>query len=219
MFKNNSIKFKWVRIMANKEKINNFLKHKRLIIISLVAIGFIVLVFLVYLLTYVNNKPKPFASDSNVKITNKCEYFDFTVVADEIDLDGSNNSSKPTMSVKGQFTNVKEKLTNVTCTFEVHTNWTTKTDTTASDASVSGTLTPSTTSEYYTDKATISLLEKYPFRVMPLVKVNKPTLYVKITYTRQKPETITGETGTVTETVYYKLGYSNYYKDGITILK
>ena len=204
--------------MSKKESINNFLKHKRLIIVSLLAIGFIVLILLIYVLTYANNKPKPFASDSNVKITNKCDYFTFSVVAEEIDLKGSSDG-KPSLDVKGKITNLSEKITNVTVSYEVHTNWTTKTDFTSSNSTnfnSGNALTPSTTSEYYSDLYTLNLSAKYPVKVMPLVRVKKPTLYAKVTYTRNKPDSMHGEGGTVTESVYYKLSYNDYYVDGIT---
>ena len=205
--------------MSKKETVNNFLKHKRLIIISLLAIGLIVMIMLIYILTYANNKPKPFANDSKVKITNKCDYFDFTVEAVTIQLkDPNSNGGK--IECRGKITNVKEKVSNVKMSVEVHTNWTTKTDVSAKDASFSTTtLTPSSSSEYLTSNTTLSLGVNYPYKVLPLVRVKKPTMYVKVTFNRTTPSSMRGGGETVTETVYYKIPYSQYYVDGFTTLK
>ena len=221
MFANIIIKFIWVSFMSKKESINKLLKHKRIIIVSLLAIGLIIMIMLIYILTYANNKPKPFSSDKNVKITNKCDYFDFTVFAEELDLKGIDD--KPSMDVKGKITNLKEKISDVKVSFEVHTNWTTKTD--VSDSSVSfnsgKTLNPTSSSvdAYYSDIKTIGLLVKYPVKVIPLVRVKNPTVYAKVTYTRTKPDSMHGEGGTVTESVYYKFNFSDYCVDDITVIK
>ena len=206
--------------MSKKETINNVLKHKRIIIISLVLIGLIIMIMLVYILTYANNKPKYFTSDSNVKITNKCEYFDFTCVAEEIDLKGQNTSSSPQIKLKGKISNTKEKVSDVKVTFEVHTNWTTKTDVTGSEVSFNdGKALPiSTTTDYYTSNTTLSLKVAYPVKVMPLVRVKKPTIYAKVTYTRPTPASAKADAGTVTETVYYKIAYSTYCTDTTTVI-
>ena len=207
--------------MSKKESINKVLKHKRIIIVSLLAIGLIVMIMLIYILTYANNKPKPFSDDKNVKITNKCEYFDFTVFAEELDLKGIDG--KPNMDVKGKITNLKEKISDVKVSFEVHTNWTTKTDVTESSVSFNSgkTLNPTTTTidSYYSDKSSIGLLVSYPVKVLPLVRVKNPTVYAKVTYTRTKPDSMHGEGGTVTESVYYKICFSEYCVDDITVIK
>ena len=208
--------------MSKKESINKLLKHKRIIIISLLAIGLIIMIMLIYILTYANNKPKPFSSDKNVKITNKCEYFDFTVLAEELDFKGSDG--KPSMDVKGKISNLKEKISDVKVSFEVHTNWTTKTDVTDSSTvsfSSGKTLNPTSTTidSHYSDKQSISLLVSYPVKVIPLVRVKNPTIYAKVTYTRTKPDSMHGEGGTVTESVYYKIGFNEYCDDIITVIK
>ena len=74
--------------MAKTEKINNILKHKRIIFFSLVLFGLVLLIVLIYVLTYVNNKPKPFSTDEKVKITNKSDCFDFNIEAVKIALKG-----------------------------------------------------------------------------------------------------------------------------------
>lgn len=207
--------------MSKKESINKLLKHKRIIIVSLLAIGLIVMIMLIYILTYANNKPKPFSNDKNVKITNKCEYFDFTVFAEELDLKGVDG--KPSMDVKGKITNLKEKISDVKVAFEVHSNWTTKTDVSESSVSFNSgkTLNPTTTTidSYYSDKSSIGLLVSYPVKVLPLVRVKNPTVYAKVTYTRTKPDSMHGEGGTVTESVYYKIGFNEYCVKDITVIK
>ena len=174
------------------------------------------MVMLVYILTYANNKPKPFSSDTNVKIVKQCDYFDFTAVADEIDL-----KTNKKLKVKGKITNVQTKLTDVKVTFEVHTNWTTKTDVTGSECKFNEgkAINPSTTTETYSTQSSLDLKVTYPVKVMPLVKVKKPILYAKVTYTRETPATTISDRGTVTETVYYKISYSTYCVDGITVIK
>ena len=207
--------------MSKKENINNILKHKRIIIVSLLAIGLIILIMLIYILTYANNKPKPFSNDKNVKITNKCEYFNFTVFAEELDFKGTDG--KPSMDVKGKITDLKEKISDVKVTYEVHTNWTTKTDVSATSANFSSgnTLNPTSTTidSYYSDKLTLNLQVNYPVNVIPLVRIKNPTIYAKVTFNRTKPNSMYGEGETVTETVYYKFSFNEYYDKDITIIK
>ena len=195
--------------MSKKESINNFLKHKRLIIISLVAIGLIVMIMLVYILTYTTNKPKAFTKDTNVKIKNKCDYFDFSVVADEVDLKG--NDGKPNLILKGKISNLKDNISNASVTFEVHTNWTTKTDVsnTSSVSFNSGKTITANTDETYSTQSTVNLSVSYPVKVIPLVRVKTPTVYAKVTFDRKTPEDMKGNIETVTETVYYKFSYND----------
>lgn len=219
MFVNIIIKFIWVSYMSKKDTVNNIMKHKRLIIISLLAAGIILMILLVYILTYVNNKPKPFASDSNVKITNKCDYFDFTVEAVTIQLkESSKGANDAQIKYRGTITNVKEKVSNVKLSVEIHTNWTTKTDNTGSEASFTTTTLNNSTSTYHTSDTTIKLGNGYPVKVMPLVRVKKPTIYAKVTFDVATPASMHGESGTETLTVYYKIPYSQYYVDGFTTL-
>ncbi len=200
--------------MSKKETINNVMKHKRIIIFSLIIIGLIILIMLVYILTYANNKPKAFTSDKNVKITNKCDYFDFTAVADEISL-----KENPKIKLKGKISNVDTdyKISEVNVTFEVHTNWTNKTDVTDSSSYKfnDGKTLTNHTSDYYSTSCTLNLKQSYPVKVMPLVKVNKPTVYAKVSYTRTTPASaVDPDGGKVTETVYYKICYNDlFYAD------
>ena len=178
------------------------------------------MIMLIYILTYANNKPKPFAKDSKVKITNKCDYFDFTVEATTIQLKAA-GSTNAQIEYRGKISNVKEKVSNVKMSVEIHTNWTTKTDVSASEASFSkDTLTPTSSSEdsYFTSEKTVNLGVSYPYKVMPLVRVKKPTMYVKVTFDRTKPSSMHGEGGTVTETVYYKIAYSTYCTNTTTVI-
>ena len=204
--------------MSKKETFNSIIKHKRTIIFSLIALGLIILIMLIYVLTYANNKPKAFKSDSNVKIKNKCEYFDLQIVAEEISL-----KSDPYLKLKGIITNVKKeaKISNVTITFEAHTNWTSKTDATSSSEysfyDKKTLIDPK--SEYPSDVCKLSLNMAYPVTVLPLVKVKHPTVYAKVSYTRATPATtINPSGGTTTEVVYYKVCYNDLF-DGNTIVK
>ncbi len=202
------------------EKMNNIMKHKRILFLGFILVGFIVLIFLVYILTYANNKPKPFKEDKGVKITNKCKYFKFNVVADTIQLK-ANGSTVPTIECRGKITELSEKISNVTMALEVHTNWTTKTDVTGSSAvsfKDGGKLNPGQ-NEYYSNTSTLKLGVNYPVRTLPLVTISKPTIYAKVTYTRTTPASSIGDGEEVTETVYYKVTYSHYYVDGVTTLK
>ena len=196
--------------MGSDNKINKFLKHKRLIILGLIFIGFIVMVFLVYLLTYTNNKPKAFVDDKNVKITNKCDYFDFNIKTEHVKW--KNGSTTGEIKCQGEFNNVSQTLTDVSVKFEIHNNWTDKGDYTSdSEHKVNdGKSITSSTTTYYSANATIKLNIDYPIKVLPLVKVKKPTLYAKVTYTRKKPDSIKGSGDTITESVYYRFSFNQY---------
>lgn len=200
--------------MSKKETINNVMKHKRIIIFSLLIIGLFVLIMLIYILTYANNKPKAFTSDTKVKITNKCDYFDFTVVADEISL-----KDNPKIKMKGKISNVDTdyKISDVNVKFEVHTNWTNKTDVTDSSTYKfnDGKTLTNHTSDYFSTSCSLGLKMAYPVKVIPFVKVKKPTVYAKVTYTRSTPASVINpDGGSVTESVYYKISYSDlFYAD------
>ncbi len=202
------------------EKMNNIMKHKRILFFGFILVGFIVLIFLIYILTYANNKPKPFKEDKGVKITNKCKHFKFNLVADTIQLK-ANGSSTPTIECRGKITSLGEKISNVTLSLEVHTNWTTKTDVSGGNnvSFNNGNKLNPGQNEYYSDTSKIKLGVNYPVRTLPLVTISKPTIYAKITYTRTTPESSAGGGEEVTETVYYKFSYSQYYVDGVTTLK
>ena len=194
--------------MSGKNTLNGIMKHKRIIVIGLLALGLIVLIMLTYILTYANNKPKPFKDDTNVKITNKCEYFTLTVVADSIKLNDKSNS-KSSIELRAVIKELKStdvaKISDAKITFEAHTNWTTKTDATGSSTSFNSgnTLTPGSE---WNATSTLNLGINYPVKVMPLVKVKKPTIYAKVSYKRLS----TATNQTFEETVYYKFTYSQY---------
>jgi len=201
--------------MSGKNKINGFMKHKRLIIIGLIAVGFILLIFLTYILTYANNKPKPFKEDKHVKFTNKCNYFTFTVEADSIKLQDK-NTGKGQIEITGKISSVQNgnSISNVTVTYELHTNWTTKTEVTGKSAKFNdgNKLTPGVQNGY-TASTTFDLGINYPVKVLPLVKVKSPTIYAKVTFTRKN---VNDES--IQETIYYKFTYSQYYVDGHTTI-
>ena len=201
--------------MSGKNKINGFMKHKRLIIIGLLAIGFILLIFLTYLLTYVNNKPKPFKDDKNVKITNKCNYFTFSIEADTINLNDK-NKGKGEIEITGKVSNIQNgnSISNVTVNYELHTNWTSKTETNSQTATFNNgnKLTPGIQNGYTTNTV-FNLEVNYPIKVLPLVKVKAPIIYAKVTFTRKN---VNDES--IQETIYYKFTYSQYYVDGHTTI-
>lgn len=188
----------------SENKINRILKHKRIIIIGLLALGLIILIMLTYILTYASNKPKPFSKDTNVKFTNKCEYFDLDLEAETVCLK-STSQDKSNIQFRATIKNLKTKLTDTKISFEVHSHWTTKTEVTETSLTSfnnGGTL---TTSSEWTVEPKVSLNVNYPVRVLPLVSVKKPTIYAKVTYTR-----ISVSNEKITESVYYKLTYSQY---------
>ena len=204
--------------MANNKKINGFLKHKRIIIFSLVAIGLLLMIFLTYILTYANNKPKPFSDDDNVKVVKKCEYFDFNCVADEISL-GKTSYIK----VFGEIRNVTQTLSDVEVTFEVRNNWTSKGEYTSDSAHkiASGEIIhPTKSSEEAKVSATtkLSLNTVYPIKVLPLVKVSKPIIYAKVKYSRKLPDSREGKGGFVEEIVYLKFTYNDYVTSSTTVI-
>lgn len=204
--------------MSGKNKINGFMKHKRIIIIGLLAVGFIFLILLVYILTYVNNKPKPFSGDANVKITNKCDDFTLSVVAESIKLNDKSNG-KGNIELRATIRELKStgvaRISDARITFEAHSNWTTKTDISGSSVSFNNgnTLTPGSE---WSATSTLNLGINYPVKVMPLVKVKSPIIYAKVNYTRTPNSQSIASTQ---ETVYYKLTYNQYYVDGVTVLK
>ena len=203
--------------MAKAEKINNFLKHKRIIFCSLIFIGLIVMIFLIYILTYANNKPKPFKDDENVKITNKCDYFTFKCVAKTMDI---NNKSNPTMEIDSEISNITTTVKNVHVYYEVHNNWTSAgyyKDSNGKEIESGNALTPTTTKTYI-ETTTLSLPTAYPIKALPLVRVKHPILYAKITFDRKLPDSSNGQTAYRTETVYYKITYSTYV-DNTTVFK
>ena len=203
--------------MSGKNTINGIMKHKRIIVIGLLALGLIALIMLTYILTYVNNKPKPFKDDKNVKITNKCDYFTLNVVAESIKLKDA-NGGKGSIELRATIKELKStdvaKISDASVTFEAHTNWTTKTDVIGSKTSFNSgnTLTPGSE---WNASSTLNLGLNYPVKVMPLVKVKKPIIYAKVSYKRLS--TVTNQT--YEENVYYKFTYSQYYVDGVTVLK
>lgn len=193
--------------MANEKKVSSLLKHKRIIIVSLVLIGLFLMILLTYVLTYVNNKPKPFKDDGKVKISNKCDYFTLDVVAEKISFDGT----KPQMDLRADMSNVKATLTNVSIQFEVNNYWTSKGNTTSSSTSFnSGNKITPTTTTTYNASTTLNLNIVYPIKVMPLVRVKHPTIFAKVTYERKLPDSMNGEGGKVNEVVYYRFTYSDY---------
>lgn len=198
-------------------KINNLVKHKRIIIIGLVFIGFIVMIFSMYILTYVNNKPVIFGSKDN-KISKKCEYFDFNILTSSITY--KSGSSTGSIKCKGVISNLDTDITNVSAQFELHTNWTKDTDYTSSTTysfNSGNKLKEDTTTQYLTDKeVSLQLNCDYPKKVLPFVKVKQPTIYVKLTYTRLKPTTLSEADRT--ETIYLKIPFSEYCSSS-TIIK
>lgn len=196
--------------MANKAKANNILKHKRIIICSLLALGLIVLVALIYILTYANNKPKPFKDDSNVKISKNCKYFDFSLEAKKISFKGSN----PKISLYAEISGIKERdvFRDVKVSYEAANNWTDKGSATSTDNSFNSgeDLRHSTLTSSYINETDLSLNQQYPIKVMPLVKVKHPIIYVKLTFMRKTNDSMQGSGSFVNEVVYLKYTYSDY---------
>lgn len=196
-----------------KSKINDFMKHKRLIIIGLILIGFLILIITFYMLTFINNKPVLFGDKKN-KVSKSSKYFDFTVIASEIKL--KNDSVNGSIKCSGVISNLKEDIKNVSVEFEVHTNWTNETDyanTKTFKIESGNTLKSSTTTQYVSDTCTLQIDDDYPYKVkgVPFVKINHPTIYAKVTYTRVKPTSLSEEDRT--ETLYFKIPYSEYCTD------
>lgn len=193
--------------MASEKKVSSLLKHKRIIIASLLLIGLIVMIFLTYLLTYINNKPKPFKDDKNVKIVSKNNYFTLDVVAEKISFKGD----KPKIELRADLSNIKSTLSNVKIEYEVNNYWTSKGNATGSSTSFNnGNKINPTTTTTYNATSTINLNITYPISVLPLVKVKHPTIFAKISYDRKLPDSMAGEGGTVSEISYYRFTYSDY---------
>lgn len=197
--------------MAEK-KINSFLKHKRLIFIGLILIGLLVMILLTYVLTYTTNKPKGFKDDKldeHVTVVKKCDYFKFNCVAEEIGLAKDNSYLK----LVGEISNVTNTISDVTVTFEVHNNWTKKgayTSDSEHKINSGNKIKPTTTTTYSTTSTKISLNTKYPIKVLPLVRVNNPIVFAKVSYSRELPESMAGKGSYVQEVVYYSFTYNEY---------
>lgn len=207
------IKSKWVRNMAAKTEKKNFTeflrKYKLFIFAGLVLVGLIIMIMLIYVLTYANNKPKAFKSDSKVKITNKSDYFTLTLYASKIDWNKS-------MTIEASLSNFnRANLKDVSITYELHSNWTSKGDYTSDSAHKfnSGNVIYKTTSSEtsYEASATLTFPNAYPIKVLPFVKVKHPTLFAKVSYKRKLPATQSGDPGYSSEEyVYYSFSFSDY---------
>lgn len=177
------------------------------------------MIFLTYILTYANNKPKAFKDDKNVKIVKKCDYFDFDCYASEISFQKGNGKTQY-IKLVSEISNTTQKISNVTVKYEIHNNWTSKGDYTSdSDHKFnSGNDIPkTTTTTFQSATASINLTNPYPIKVLPLVRVKNPTVYAKVTYTRKLPDSMAGEGKTVTESVYFSFTYSKYVDGRTTI--
>lgn len=209
------IKSKWVRTMAEKtEKLNftEFLrKYKLFIFAGLILVGLIIMIFLIYILTYVNNKPKAFRNDKNVKITNKSDYFTFNCYASKIKWDGSITLVAEVGEVK-----TTSQIRDVTVTFELHNNWTSKGDyTNDSEHKInSGNAITKSSTGFFTAEAQINFPTTYPIKALPFVKVSHPIVYAKVSYVRKLPDTSKGDAGySETEYAYYAFSFSEYATD------
>ena len=107
----------------------------------------------------------------NVKITNKCNDFKLSVVAESIQLNNKKDG-KGKIELRATITELKSsdiaKISNANVTFEAHSNWTTKTDAFGSSSSFNSgnTLTPG--SEWNVS-STLNLGTNYPVKVIPLI--------------------------------------------------
>ena len=170
------------------------------------------MILLTYILTYASNKPKGFKDDKldeNVTVVKKCDYFKFECVADEINLKKDNSYIK----LIGEISNVTQTITDVSVKFEVHNNWTKKGSYTSdSDHKINSgnNITPTTKTTYETTSTKISLNTKYPIKVLPLIRVNSPIVFAKVSYSRKVPDSMNGKGGYVQEVVYYRFTYSDY---------
>ena len=203
--------------MAEK-RINNFLKHKRLIVIGLVIIGLFIMVILTYVLTYATNRPKAFKDDKRDKDVKKC--FDFNLYASEVSLKKVTGKSQY-LKLTSEITNVTETIFDVSVKYELHSNWTSKGDyTPSSDYKFNSgdTITKGTKSIFPSTSATINLNNPYPIKVLPLVRVKAPTVYAKVTYSRKLSDDMYGKGETVTESVYFTYTYSQYVSNRTTII-
>ena len=147
--------------------------------------------------------------DENVTVVKKCDYFKFECVADEINLKKDNSYIK----LIGEISNVTQTITDVSVKFEVHNNWTKKGSYTSdSDHKINSgnNITPTTKTTYETTSTKISLNTKYPIKVLPLIRVNSPIVFAKVSYSRKVPDSMNGKGGYVQEVVYYRFTYSDY---------
>ena len=203
-----------------ENKVNSFLKHKRLIFIGLIFIGLLIMILLTYVLTYTSNKPKGFKDDqldSNVTVVKKNDYFKFECVADEISLNKENSYLK----LVGEISNVTQTISDVSVTFEIHNKWTKKGSYTSDSEhkiNSGNQINPTTTTTYQTTSTKISLNTKYPITVLPLVKVNNPIVFAKVSYSRKLPDSMAGKGGYVKEVVYYRFSFNDYVSSGRTVI-
>ena len=197
--------------MTSENKINNFLKHKRLIIIGLILIGLMVMIFLTYILTYTSNKPKAFKNDTldaDTIVVKKVDCFKFSCRAKSMSI----NKSSSYIELEGEISNVTQSISNVSVKYEIHNKWTSKGSYTSdSEHKInSGNTIPVTSTTTFPVVTKISLNTKYPIKVLPLVSVKSPIVYAKVSYSRKLPDSTKGKGGTVNEVCYYTFTYDDY---------
>lgn len=197
-----------------KIKMKNVLKHKRVIIFSLLAMGFIILIICIYALTYIDNKPVVFDNkDAKIISPEKIKLFDMEVTATGITY--KNGESDGTIKYYAEITNLSENLNNVSVEFNLNTNWKNTLTKGSTYKFNSGNTLKTSVLSYPTSTASTSLKYKYPIRVLPFVKIKNPSIYAKVTYTRTAsfiPDELK------TETIYVVYNFSDYYDKTITVI-
>lgn len=187
---------------------NTLVKYRILVIFSSLLIGFIILVVLIFVLTYVNNKPVVFKNeDAKVLKPKNLELFDVNV--NVIELKPKKENADGTIKYSIELTNLKEDIKNVNVETQLNTNWVnTLTEGSSYKFEKGGTLYKNNPA-YVISNASSTIRYDYPIKVLPFVKVSNPNIYLKITYTKVSPTILSDEQKT--ETVYVVYEWDDYF--------
>lgn len=175
--------------------ISKITKNRKWIILSVFLLLIIVSISATYIITYTSTKVIAFESDNPTSIKKSSfDDFDFDFYCTNFckglgDREGDDYKNKVDMVFKATISNPKEeyKYSSIKVTVAMgDEHWTNKYETSSSYTIYSSTYTTTTGSKEKTD-ITISDFEyNYPVRKLLFINIKNPTVYVKLTYTREK---------------------------------
>ncbi|MGM9970969.1 MAG: hypothetical protein ACI35W_00995 [Anaeroplasmataceae bacterium] len=202
--------------MSKKDKIVKVAWRKWVILGSFLLL-FIGCVIATYIIQYNTTKVVPFSSDSLTKIssTSQITDFEFDVYCKEYNTPASGN--KKTMKFSASIDKAIEnyEFSSIKYTVAMGDEHWTKNYVSSSATTISSSKFTSTSNAITDKTCTISDFQyTYPVRKLLFIKIDKPTVYVKLTYDKKKVAT------QKTESISYLLEYSydEYFRSGVTIL-
>lgn len=207
------------------KKFTDFIIKYRILILLILI--FIVLPAILIPTTYINKYNKHAIFDQEkLELSNPQDngFLTFDMYAKsykDATLSASDNKTITNGEIKLSSTikATNKTLKNIKVTYLITTFWDSEWENNQSETTVSFPTTLTANQKAVTKSSTLSIKRLYPYKPILFVKVETPTIYVKVTFETDKTQILDHEQETKLNTLYFKYEYNQYVNDKTEILK